>query len=1084
VDEAKYGCGPLLHPGHTYYVKPDGDNQADGLSWSTAWSRIAFAVPRLKPGDTLLLREGEYHEHLGFRRDKLLGEPGRPIRIMAAPRHRVVISGAKRVGPFRRLEGTRFTYETGVKKPKDIELYTGVWEDDSLTVLEPAASVEEVERLPGTHFFDTAADKLYVRFSDARPGEGRYVRVFRYHRGLCVHGRYVLVKGIWVKHTPFYAVDVGGQHCTFEDCVVFANWGCGFHVGKHARWNLLRCNYGFANEDRGTIRSYGDKCTDNLYLNNRCDPSPASGRSGKINQHWCINNYGGLGARCHLIGNILNDGRSSRWKPAVRGTVFQGNVAIGAVYCTGTAKLGSTDLRDRMILRGNTILGGVSWSGEPLGPGGFAGDWADSQKVSVNNFMAGGDRATIDAARFADPAWLDYRLQSDSPLVGKAIGGGDRGAFRSCRDRIFYVGPKGDDSAAGTSARLAFKTLGHACEELRAGDTLYVMAGDYTDTLVVSASGTADRPIQVRAFQKKRFTLPGIAVKGSNVQVEGFRVANGIVVRGSDVRVQWCVGARAEGAGLLADGAKGLTVNHCTFAHNARGIVLNNGSADVTLRNCIVAHNSECALAIDAASKPGYRGYSTCYFGPGLDAGRIAAEPDSIVADPRFADADRGDYRLSWDSPARYLGEFAPPAGAEPTVPRQAKIAGVEIINVQRDSAVIRWQTPEDDATGLVRFRPKGASKWQSVKAAEQGTDHAAGLVGLEPETEYEFQVAAKNRRGADAASDVLTFHTVAESRAATKLYVSPAGDDAADGRSPKTAWRTLRRASIQALPGDTVLIAPGVYHGIIAPIATGLPGRRITFKRFGDGEAVIDGGQVRGRLCVLARRSFITIDGLTFQACIPKGYPPAHICISDARDVEILNCRTRRLAGRSCAESIVADRVQGLRIEGNVFSGQRYNLRSWSGSSDFIIRNNTFGQHSVMAFAIKSTPNVTIVNNIFCQPKGRGCPYIGLWVDRLDCGLVLDHNLYAPAPNMRVVDLREYRQTEGGRTETLTIAGDTLAHWQQQSGHGKHSLWADPMFVDVAKGDFRLRPGSPAIGAGPDGATMGACGVATLEPR
>jgi len=179
-----------------------------------------------------------------------------------------------------------------------------------------------------------------------------------------------------------------------------------------------------------------------------------------------------------------------------------------------------------------------------------------------------------------------------------------------------------------------------------------------------------------------------------------------------------------------------------------------------------------------------------------------------------------------------------------------------------------------------------------------------------------------------------------------------------------------------------------------------------------------------------------------------------------------------------------VADRVRGLRIEGNVFSGQRYNLRSWSGSSDFIIRNNTFGQHSVMAFAIKSTPNVTIVNNIFCQPKGRGNPYIGLWVDRLDFGLVLDHNLYAPAPNMRVVDVREYRQTEGGRTETLTIAGDTLTHWQQQSGQGKHSLWADPMFVDVAEGDFRLRPGSPAIGAGPDGVTMGACGGARLEPR
>ena len=72
------------------------------------------------------------------------------------------------------------------------------------------------------------------------------------------------------------------------------------------------------------------------------------------------------------------------------------------------------------------------------------------------------------------------------------------------------------------------------------------------------------------------------------------------------------------------------------------------------------------------------------------------------------------------------------------------------------------------------------------------------------------------------------------------------------------------------------------------------------------------------------------------------------------------------------------------------------------------------------------------------------------------------------------------FRNTES--KSVITAAGkrySSLGEWQAASGQEQHSIFKDPGYADPERWDFRLSPGSPNLGAGENGATMGALGPA-----
>jgi hypothetical protein len=110
-----------------------------------------------------------------------------------------------------------------------------------------------------------------------------------------------------------------------------------------------------------------------------------------------------------------------------------------------------------------------------------------------------------------------------------------------------------------------------------------------------------------------------------------------------------------------------------------------------------------------------------------------------------------------------------------------------------------------------------------------------------------------------------ITLAWSATATAAGSYYVSPAGNDNADGTSKKTAWRTLDRANQHTFaPGDRLLLQGGsVHHGSIHLSPSNSAGN-IDIRSYGNGRAIIDAGTGSG--IVIENLSRVTISDLEIR--------------------------------------------------------------------------------------------------------------------------------------------------------------------------------------------------------------------------
>jgi hypothetical protein len=139
-----------------------------------------------------------------------------------------------------------------------------------------------------------------------------------------------------------------------------------------------------------------------------------------------------------------------------------------------------------------------------------------------------------------------FEQASQEPVLG----GGFPMHAPSVSGATYYVSLDGYDTNPGTLA-LPWKTLQHAGDTARAGDTVLVRGGIYTEALILSRSGSAEDRITFEAFPDENPVIQGpsygqgtaVRIHGSFIHFAGFEIRRcelGIEMTGHHIEISDC----------------------------------------------------------------------------------------------------------------------------------------------------------------------------------------------------------------------------------------------------------------------------------------------------------------------------------------------------------------------------------------------------------------------------------------------------------------------------------------------------------------------------------------------------------------
>jgi Right handed beta helix region len=301
------------------------------------------------------------------------------------------------------------------------------------------------------------------------------------------------------------------------------------------------------------------------------------------------------------------------------------------------------------------------------------------------------------------------------------------------------------------------------------------------------------------------------------------------------------------------------------------------------------------------------------------------------------------------------------------------------------------------------------------------------------------------------------------------QLFVSPSGDDGNPG-TQAAPLRSIDRAAKMATPGTNVVVENGTYDGTVNTDVSGTAEARIAFtaQSRGGAKIVADGS---GDAAWLNNGDYVDIVGFDITGSTTDGLVSGGSygriisnsvhdfregnCIAtanenyDMHDIDVIGNIAAHCGADKLDHGIYVSHPNGMVTNNIAYGNAGFGIQCWHNCNALSISNNL----------------------VFDNPEG------GIVIGQGDGpnnGRV-DADNFVVANNISVDNGREGIRESGATGPNNQFLNNIL--WDNETnrillktGTERGTLVTDPQFVDFksdGSGDYHLRPGSPALGAG-----------------